>query len=116
MRDLLHLDDDDIWDLQHPMRVDVDDPMFIPDRIDRAEMAGSIFSSIAHAVTAPVRAVANIAQRTAMAPLYGLEHAVNALTPGKPGGGGGGGGDPSAPAPDDGSATADPGDGGEIQT
>jgi hypothetical protein len=123
MRDLLHLDDDDIWDLQHPMRVDdYDDPMFIPDRIHQAQMSGALppdaagfsLSSIVHAATAPIRTVASIAHRAAMAPLYGLEKAVNAITPGAPGGGGGGVvGGASAPAPDDPSAAApDPGDGG----
>ena len=105
------------------------DPMFIPDRIDVAQMRGELagdedvsgfsLSSIVHAATAPIRAAASIAHRTAMAPLYGLEKAVNAVTPGPPGGGGGGGGGAAPPpspdpAPDDPNAYVDPGDGGEI--
>lgn len=97
---------DDLEDMLYPMRVDVDDPTWLPDE------AGFSLRSMVSTATEPLRVVANTAHRAAMAPLYGLQRAVNAVTPGPPGGGGRSpGASPGAgPSPDQ---PQDPGDGGE---
>jgi hypothetical protein len=124
--------DDFLDDAEYPVRVPVEDPMWIPDRIERAQMSGalegdgvgSIFGRIAHAATQPFRSVANVAvraaevpfqvaERVAMTPFALAARAANAL-PGMPHGGGGGGAPApaAAPAMPDDTQPMDPGDGG----
>jgi hypothetical protein len=123
--------DEFLLDAAFPMRIPVEDPMWIPDRIDTAVMsgelddeAGSFFGRLAHAVTQPMRSVVNVAEkaietpfqvaeRVAMTPFNIVSRLANKL----PGGGGGGGGGAPAAAPGpqipDSSTPTDPGtDGG----
>jgi hypothetical protein len=72
--------------------------------------AGSFLSRIKHAVTAPVSAIANIAERGALAPFAAAQRVANAVLPGMPGGGGGGAGPQISPMPDP--ALSDPGSDG----